>query len=608
MRNLVVVVYLSIVVALALLVMAFLYIDMSVHKGFCYEVFLKDSPYGEVKVDRYVTESKVVYKARSEFPFTYGYPSTSSRLILEKDSKLPIKYKLESFGVRGGKMLKALSQKGEYSDYLFLENPVFIKLEGFSTGEKTMLYSPADVMLLMALMERYNYWKKGTQFFEIMVPMDLPAPPYRTKIGVEYLEDEYIPVMGRRIEAQSFRITSRHLPEVRILMSKYSRQILVMDIPERRMEIVLVSAEEGPTKRFEWVMRNFPFVPARLKGEYLKADDDLPERQHPGTSKISDKKVNIEGYVPPKEVFFESGKHVLSGSVWIPAGAGPFVPVLILPQDGPRKTGEKLMTDYLGSFLVGAGYVAFKFDSPGQGKSQGSFHEIDDDSKVENIRAAVRYLNGLDVVRKASTVIAAHGNSAYLAVRAADLSDNVASCVLLFPEIDGSGGVFVGDIEEKHSQESVAEYLKEMIPGSTDEDFLKTASELFKRHIKSVYDPGPDLVFFMGVKMPAREYRSYLRRDTYEAISGITKPIMIISGRDDHKLDVRVLDDLAADFRVRNDQSVVDLLHKTGPYAGEIKRIDGRWEYIPEKEVFEGIKNWIEKRSLLDVQSEGVSA
>lgn len=502
-------------------------------------------------------------------------------------------------------MLKALFQKGEYSDYLFLESPVFMRVEGFSTGEKTLVYSPGDVMLLMALMERYNYWKKGTQFFEVMVPMDLPLPPYRTKIGVEYLDDEYIPVMGRRIEAQSFRVSSKYLPEVKILVSKYSRQILVMDIPERHLEVVLVSAQEGPAKRFEWVMRNFPFVPARLRGGYLKEDDDLPERRHPVTGRISDKKVYIEGYISPKEVFFESGKHVLSGNLWMPEGEGPFVPVLILPQDGPRKAGEKLMSDHLGSFLAGAGYTALKFDSPGQGKSQGSFHEMDDDIKLGNVIAAVRYLNGLDSSRKGSTVIAARGKSAYLGSRAAGISDNVSACVLLSPEI---AGPLVGYPGEPGSESGVTEYVREMVSGITDEGFVKTASDLFKRNVKRVYESASDLVFFVGIKIPEREYRSLLKRDTYKTISDLAKPALIISGRDAHGSDVRAIDGLAADLRRRNDQSEVYVLRRIDPYAGEIKRIDGRWEYIPRKEVFDRIRGWIEKISIPDAPSAPVDS
>jgi alpha-beta hydrolase superfamily lysophospholipase len=248
----------------------------------------------------------------------------------------------------------------------------------------------------------------------------------------------------------------------------------------------------------------------------------------------------------------------------------------------------------LGSFLASSGYLAFEFDGPGQGKSQGSFHEMDDVGKIDNIKAALKYLNGLEVSRKASAVLVTYGKSSYLGVKALEESQAAASCVIISPEADiatiGSGHKGAPDIIKK--------YVRQAGLIGFDEEFLKTAGGRIDDQLKSVLVSKEDLAYFMGVKLPLKEYRSYLERKTYQAVSSQEKPVLIISGRDDDGFDARALDGLQAVMRARNIKSRVDIFGTVGPYAGEIKRIDDRWEYVPKKHVFDDIVGWIKKLSI----------
>ena len=76
---------------------------------------------------------------------------------------------------------------------------------------------------------------------------------------------------------------------------------------------------------------------------------------------------------------------MLSGRLWVPVGKGPFPAVLLVPRAGPMVGGEKELLDSIGEILSDAGNVAFIFDSPGQGKSQGGFIGLDDRKRIRNI-------------------------------------------------------------------------------------------------------------------------------------------------------------------------------------------------------------------------------
>ena len=140
MRKPYLIISLSFLLILTLVGLAFVYIDLTGHKSFYYDITRSGVPYGVAVVDRFLTESKVVYKGREVTPFSAGYPSFSSALYLDRATKTLSKYIKEEFGVKGQRTIVSLIQKGEVTDYLFLENPRFIKLENFSTGEKTMVY------------------------------------------------------------------------------------------------------------------------------------------------------------------------------------------------------------------------------------------------------------------------------------------------------------------------------------------------------------------------------------------------------------------------------------------------------------------------------------
>lgn len=194
----------SVLLIAALVVLAFVYISVTSHQTFNYELYSSGHLYGTVRIDRYVTEDKVIYKGAEDRSGGLGYPFERQELYLKRKTLLPVRYYDEAMGRKGAVRSISINQAGGETDMLYLRPPAFLELKGLVTGEKTTLFSPYNVMLYMPVMDQYHYWRKGVQFFEVMIPVDAPIPVLRGKIEVRYTEDAYVPVMGKRIETERF--------------------------------------------------------------------------------------------------------------------------------------------------------------------------------------------------------------------------------------------------------------------------------------------------------------------------------------------------------------------------------------------------------------------
>ncbi|MFA6636119.1 MAG: hypothetical protein WCV56_03250 [Candidatus Omnitrophota bacterium] len=590
MKKTAIIVIVCVMLLFVMLGLAFVYIDLTGHKSFFYDITLREEPWGAFVLDRYVTESMVIYKSRVSTPFSEGYPSSLSSLHLDRMTKMPVKYVREDLGVRGQKAVTSLVQKQDLTDYLFLENPRFIKVENFSTGEKTMVYAPQDLMLVTALMERYNYWKKGTQYLEIMMPVSASFPPLRDRVSIRYVEDEYVKIMGRKIEAEIYVIGSRAVKETKIAVSKNSHRVLEMVSPGIGTKFTLSAVNEGPAKLSMFSLRNLPFVSSVIRG--IPEDKDVCTVGFPGRLRdVSAEKVLVPGKVGSKEVFFESGNVILSGKIWEPEGDGPFPGVLIVPGEGPEKTGEKLFKDYLAGSLVRSGYLVMSFDSPGQGKSQGSFYEMDDEMKTRNILSAFRTLSGDKKFLAGTGVIVARGTSGNAVLRAVALEEKPIPCILVLPR----HGAFPEKKRLDFSKDDAKDILGPFWTEGWDVGFLSNASREAAKHFESVARSRENTAYFLSERLPIKGYRDYIDRSPHQLMLSVNVPLLIIFDRDDPLFDKRVSDALRQALSLKTEGSEVIVLEGLGQYGGSIDFADGKWRYAPKEELFIALKDWMDK-------------
>ena len=605
MKRLATVVIILTVLAVFLIVLAFLYIDLSGHREFRYDLLVGGTPAGTVKIDRYVTEDKVVYKSNAEYPYSTGYPVVSEKLFLKKRTMIPTKFIEEAYGSGGQRRVTLLLQDGEETDFLFLEYPKFITLKGFETGKRTMVFSPDDIVLYMPIMKKYNFWKKGTQFFEVMIPVDETMPPMRDKIEIRYIEDTEIPVMGHRVEAESFAVKGRSTPEARVFLSKYTHRILALEIEAKKVRFVLVGFTEDPGERIRSILDKFTsiiksFRPGSGEPSVKGADGSGKESLLEPAGAVSLPKRSTQEKIAIGDVFFESDNLILSGKVRFPETKGENPAVVIVPKDGPMTKGEQGLIDSLGEFLSNSGFVVLTFDGPGQGKSQGSCIGTDEAKRVRNITAAVSYLSKLPGVMDGSVSLIGHEGGGYLALKAARESSSVRACILLAAPI----GLKKTDISQNASEQNIQRFLKEKGLGPFDQSFMDTIAKKMRENIDSVTRSTEDTSFFMGVKLPVKEYREYMSRDPQEAVMSFSGPVMLAFGKDSRYFDTKIVDEARKLFSREKRSVKISIFKDPGRYMGAMERSDGSWHFSPNKDVLIIIGNWLAENGISEKKEE----
>jgi len=563
----------SVLFICALFIIAFLYIAFTGHEILDYEFMVKDRLAGVVRVDRYITEDRIIYKSREFFDATIGYPCTNRKITIKRMTLLPVKYEEEAMGARGASAIVSLTQNRDKTNYMYFEPPVFFTMKDFETGHSTSLYSPYNMILYFPVMEKYNYWKKGTQYFEVMIPVEGPFPIMRDKIEVTYIEDDYIAVLNKRIEAERFAIRGKSVPETIVTLSKNTHELLSLEIPKSNINFTMI----GYHRRFDKIFNIIAFLSGGIESDIRK-----------GAVNVSERITRLRGaFRTGNEVFFENGSDVLSGNLWVPDGLGPFPAAIIVPEDGPMTQGEKMLIESLGEKLSAAGIIVLYFDYPGQGKSQGDFTLLNDDMKKTSIVSAFSFVADNSLVDQSNIVLIGHRGGGYLAIKAADEMPTLSSCVLLGLPFD-----VYNLTEVARTREGIAKIMTNYYGlGKFDTGYTSRMSAMMNSDMEEVKASSDEVKYFMNKRLPVKAYCDYLSRRPYEAIVNFGKPFLMVFGRDDRTFRGKLVDGLKALAGSKNINLVI--FPKLGPYLGEVRYSDAGYDFNANEDMTRLVRNWI---------------
>jgi len=521
-----------------LIVAAFFYVDVSGHVGYRYTMFLEDASVGSIRIDRYVTEEKIIYKSITKYSDFGEYSEIIEKLVLDKKKLSPLEFEKKSEKNHGGKcMTLFVSNEGKY-DLLFLDPPEFITFEEIKYNAKDVIFSPKDVMLYMPLIEKYNFWKKGTQFFDLLILIDGTVPPIEEKIEIRYLKDEYIPVGGCKTEAESFVIKSELLPEIKIFLSKYKHRILCVEINKGKIKFELTSCIEGPEKKIESLRKKIVSVMESLKiiAKEEKRIREFSSENHAKENAVGQEKKS--GKINKHKIFFESGDSLLAGKIWIPAGEGKFPGIIISPKETSGFMGERDIPDLFGEFFSKAGFITLMFDNPEQGKSHGSVIWLSDEKKIENIEAASEFLLKHPSSMKDRITLIGPPGGAYPALEGASRVSAINSCVLLdLPLNPEKYGLSAEESIEKELNATWAKNGLEVVSA----DILRLNAKVIKKWREELIRKSEKTSFFLDVKVPVKEYKDFLSRDSYNAVIGFGKPLLLIFEKENTLFDSRAV-------------------------------------------------------------------
>lgn len=595
MKNIIFLLFLSAILAVALILAAFFYIDFSLHESSDYDVTVDGKLFGTVEVDRFVTEDKVIYKSRSDMPYLMSYRFASEKLLLKKNGRFPLRFIREENNGRGVSRLILLVQNFDRTDYLFLEPPKFLALQGFETGEKTLVFLPRDVMTYMALMEKYNFWKKGTQFFEVMVPVGDAVPLMRDKIEVKEIGDEFVSVMGRKVEGEAFRIRSRGIPEVKITLAKYTHSLLTLQFSRDGMKFTLAAQAEDPGTRLKALLRHATREAKVSAGLNEREAQKVPQAVSSDTPDAPEailRRVFSTSATDGKsrEVFFESGGLILSGRVWMPKGAGVFPSVIIVPKDGPVTNGWQMLSAAYGEALSDRGYVVMTYDSPGQGKSQGDLLDLDSEKALANFKAAVEYLRKDPLVSREPVFVIGYRDSGFAALEALSAVPDLGGGVVL--GISGVQEKAYGT-DTKNVRDKVQQALENDGIGPFDAGYMNTITLKMEKQLESVNSSTDEFAYFAGAKLPEGAYRRTLERKMYKSILATDKPLLMVTGKNDPDYEPAAIDAIRKSASSRNARLKMAVFNSLDPLLGKMVPNGESWSFVADEDVLDSVAEWL---------------
>jgi len=255
MKKFLILLFIAAVFITAFIIIAFFVVDFNAHKSYEYVILKNDIEIGKVKVDMYSTEGRIIYKGITEYKDPYLYPTVSEKYTLRKDNFDPIKYVQETEGVRRQKRLVVMEKNGEYLNYLYLNIPDFVAKKDIEIKDSAMFFSPDSLVAYFSLIEVYSFWKKGTQFMDLLIPVDDAIGPIEDIIKIEYGPSEYVQIDGRKMEADSLIISTEGIKNIVLYTSKYSHKLLMVEDKDTQEKTVLVNVHHN--KRTE-IAKRFP--------------------------------------------------------------------------------------------------------------------------------------------------------------------------------------------------------------------------------------------------------------------------------------------------------------------------------------------------------------
>ena len=613
MKKFLVLLFISAIFVAVFIIIAFFVVDINAHKSYEYMILKNDIGIGKARVDMYSTEGRIIYKGRTEYKDPYLYPTVNEKYTLRKSNFDPIKYVQETEGIRRQKRLLVMEKNGEYLNYLYLNNPDFIAKKDIKIKDSAMFFSPDSLVTYFSLIEVYSFWKKGTQFMDLLIPFEDAIVPIEDTIKIEYGPFEYVQIDGRKMEADSLIISTDGIRNIVLYTSKHSHKLLMVEDKDTEEKIVLVNVEDAFEDKIKPVFENGLKMFNRLvfPGNMLNKEGILQDKEKDDRENYEEKRpLNQE---KAEEIFFESENNIFSGRIWRSKEAGKRPVVLFIPKDGPMSGIQNKLINGLGEMFSEIGVNFFTFDVPGQGKSQGSLTTKRDKKRIKDIVAAASFIKKEKNIDPELFHIAGYKGGGFLALSAALEIKEVASCILLDPPLLG--------LNQKLGIEAVTEKkFRTTISGKSigpfDKENLKKSSEEHKAYLDYIINGHDEFLFFAGMRLSVKAYRDYLTRNIITLVEGEENicPLFIIWSSEES--DYVALETMAVAKKIigSDKRSKVAVLGKPMENFGFVKYSEKGLNFKVDDEIAGMLKEWVmrtstkknilEKNNSVGVQSE----
>lgn len=546
MRKIYIAVAAFFVINILLFISAFIYLDKEKHRVFQYIINIDGYDAGSVKIDKYVTDEKIIYRTISSTPFSPEFTNYKSRIDLDRKYNLKT-YSKELSGDGRRETHYIEKEKGPIT-YVSTFDSKFLYADKMPAPKNVFVFDESAAETYIPIIDNYDFKKGRAQGFAAITVFSPAFPPMARYVTLTSINDEFIKVGSRLIKTEHLLLKIRNYPKGDVWVSKSDRSLILADIPHLKLNI------------------RRTFVPAEpeVKASSLK-----------GAS------------YTVQDVQFKNKGISLSGTLTIPEKDEKLPGVLLAGGLGRETRNYRGLFKSVAHYLSNNGYIVLRFDKRGAGASSGDALAVTNSDDIEDLSYALDFLAKVPNIDTRKIALIGHAEGGLYAIATASKDERVKSLILMAPEIR-PGSIYTPPFSDV---KNMAARLK------WSENYLDITLDAISKTVEMVKGSNRDWVMLLRNRCFLKKIREELGLDPMPMIKSVKAPTLILQGKEDEAFFRKSAANL--DLILNESQSPRHSLiyfDYLGRFFGK-KVADGEHgtHYEIASEAAESIKDWLDK-------------
>lgn len=481
MKKLYMMVFLAFILSIVLFVGAFIYLDKTKRKTFNYILSSENGDKGYVKVERFGTEDRLIYRSESNFPFRTNLSESKTRLVLDKNYNL--EYYLKKNSGNGASETVYIENREGGVSFVGIQGSEFASSDNLPIKKGTFLFGEDSILTYLPIIENYNFNRGRIQGFNTITVFSPLLPPMKRFVTLTSVRDDYLIIESRRIKAECLLLKIRNYPQGILWVAKSDQSLVKLEIPQKRFSI---------TRTFD--------------PKAVEAKEYAP----------------TEGGYLEKDVKFKSKNTDLAGVLTVPEKEGRF-PAVILTGASPQDRNYRGLFRSIAADLSKKGFCVLRFDGRGIGKSGGDYSATSFSDKLQDLKAALGFVAALKEVDPQKIVILAHSKAALAASKLASEESGIGALILMAPRVSWLN-TDMSDFKD----------LKNMAAKSRwSDNYLKLAMKSRLEIINKLKDAKRSWISVSGKRCFVKKMQEESGEDIMAIIKKIKIPVLTLQTRQD---------------------------------------------------------------------------
>jgi uncharacterized protein len=476
--------------SILLFVFSFVYLDKENHKLYNFILTLDDKDIGIIKIDRFATEDKLIYKSTAALPSRPILAESKEKITLDKRYRLVSYLKDDSGG--GAQDTVYLENTNNNISFVATSRSQFACLADMPIKEDTFIFQEDSPVTYLPILENYNFRTGRSQAFNVITNAKPLFPPMKRLLTLTSIRDEYIKMGSRRIKVECLVIKIKNHPQGMLWVTKSGRNLVGVEFPQKKLKLTRT------------------FMPKTFKPEPLSIKDDSYREE---------------------SVRFTSSKVSLAGTLTIPNRDAAQPAVLLIGGGLSSDRENNGLFTYIADTLGRIGYLVLRFDERGIGASGGDSRAVTDMDEFEDANAALDYILSRKETDPQRVAAIGHGKGAFFAAKLTTVRKDVRALILMAPLISLGGET---DLNFDNLNEMSAKL-------NWDAQYLKLIIKSRMETMEKVKQTKNNWTSILRTRCFLKKTREEIEEKPTDIIRKVEVPVLILHGKRDELIPIKAV-------------------------------------------------------------------